>query len=70
MTKLLEETISRLRELPEDVQDMAARQLLRQLEEEPEAGDLEAVQAGRRDFENGDFQTLDQWRHDMGLGNR
>jgi hypothetical protein len=33
-------------------------------------GDREAAEAGREDFTRGDFVTLDQWRHDMGLGDR
>lgn len=35
MTNLLEEAIIRLRGLPEDTQDAAARTIIRQLEEEP-----------------------------------
>jgi PHD/YefM family antitoxin component YafN of YafNO toxin-antitoxin module len=42
--------------------------LIRQLEEKPEPGDHEAVAEGRREFERGDFVTLDQLRHDIGLG--
>jgi predicted transcriptional regulator len=70
MTKLLEEAIQRLRQLPEPMQDSAARALMRQLEEEPEPGDFEAIAEGRRDFERGDFVTLEQWRHEMGLTDR
>lgn len=70
MTKLLEEAIDRLRQLPEPMQDTAARVVINQLEEELEPGDLEAVEAGLRDYQRGDFVTLDQWRHDMGLGDR
>jgi len=70
MTKLLEEAIQRLRQLPATMQDSAARAVIVQLEEEPEAGDREAIAEGRREFERGDFVTLDQLRHDMGLGNR
>src|SRR5687768_14739181 len=65
MTKLLEEAIGRLRQLPENMQDMAARQLIRQLEEEPEAGDRDAVEEGRRAYKAGEFITLDQWKHGM-----
>ena len=36
MTKLLDEAIDRLRQLPEGMQDAAARALITQLEEEPE----------------------------------
>jgi len=70
MTKLLDEAIDRLRQLPETMQDSAARALILQLEEEPEAGDRDAVAAGRGDFQRGDFVTLDHLRHDMGLGDR
>ena len=70
MTKLLDEAIARLRQLPATVQDNAARALILQLEEEPEPGDREAIAAGRRDFQRGDFVSLDQFRHEMGLGDR
>jgi hypothetical protein len=66
MTKLLEEAIDRLRRLPTPMQDSAARAVILQLEEEPEPGDLEAIEEGRREFERGDFVTLDQLRHEMG----
>jgi hypothetical protein len=68
MTELLDKAIERLRQLPPTMQDSAARALIRQLEEEPEAGDHEAVAEGRREFQRGDFLTLDQLRHDMGIG--
>lgn len=70
MTKLLEEAIEKLRHLPPSMQDSAARALIMQLEEEPEPGDREAVARGRRDFEGGNFVTLEQWRHEMGLTDR
>lgn len=59
-----------IRELPEDLQDAVARAVMMQLEEEPEPGDAEAIAEGRRDFERGDFVTLDQLRHEMVLGDR
>lgn len=62
MTKLLDEAIERLRQLPAPMQDSAARALIRQLEEEPEAGDREAVAEGRRELQRDDFVTLDQLR--------
>ena len=43
MTKLLDEAIHRLRQLPAPLQDSAARAVILQLEEEPEPGDREAV---------------------------
>lgn len=70
MTKLLEEAIHRLRQLPEAMQDDAARAVIQQLEEEPEPGDREAVTQGLAEYQRGEFITHDQWRHDMGLGDR
>jgi hypothetical protein len=43
MTDLLQQAIRRLRELPPDAQDSAARALMQQLEEELEPGDREAI---------------------------
>jgi len=68
MTKLLQQAIERLRRLPPDVQDTAALSLIRQLEEEPEQGDREAIKEGREAFDRGDFVSLKEWRHEMGLG--
>jgi hypothetical protein len=70
MTKLLEEAIDRLRRLPAAMQDTAARAVIRQFEEEPEAGDREAIAQGRAEFRRGEFVTLDQLRHEMGPGDR
>jgi len=70
MTKLLELAIQRLRQLPEDIQDSAARVLISQLDEEPEVGDHEAIESGRRDFQAGRFTSLKDWRNEMGLGDR
>ncbi len=67
MTKLLKEAIDRLRQLPPSVQDNAARALITQLEEEPEPADVAAIAEGQRAYERGEFISLDQWRHDMGL---
>lgn len=69
MSKLLEEAISRLRALPKPMQDSAARQLIRQMEEEPEPSDYKAIAEGREALKRGDFVSLDEWRHDVGLGN-
>jgi predicted transcriptional regulator len=70
MTKLLEQTIERLRHLSENLQDSAARALISQLGEEPEPGDLEDIKKGREDFARGDFVTLEEWQHEMGLSDR
>ena len=66
MTKLLEHAIKMLRELPESMQDSAARAVIRQLEEEPEPGDLDAVAAGWDDYRAGRFVTLDELMRDLG----
>jgi len=68
MTKLLEAAIQRLRQLPDDMQDTAARALMAQLEEEPEPGELELIAEGRAAFARGEFSTLEDWRNEMGLG--
>lgn len=70
MTKLLKEAIERLRQLPEEMQDSAARAVMSRLEEEPEPGDLEAIEQGWKEFERGEFVTLEEWRNEMGLGDR
>jgi hypothetical protein len=70
MTKLLEHAIKMLRELPEPMQDSAARAVIQKLEEEPELGDLEAIAEGWEEYKRGDFVTLDQLRHEMGPGHR
>jgi hypothetical protein len=59
MTELLEEAIDLLRRLPAPMQDSAARAVILQLAEEPEPGDLEAIEQGRREFARGDFVTFD-----------
>jgi hypothetical protein len=68
MTKLLEEAIAHLRQLPADMQDSAARVLISQFEEEPEPGDLDAIAESRAAFDRGDFTTLKEWRNEVGLG--
>lgn len=70
MTKLLEQAIRQLRQLPEQMQDSAARAVLLQLEEEPEPGDLEAIGEGRAQIERGEFITLGQLEHDLGSDSR
>jgi predicted transcriptional regulator len=66
VTKLLEQAIKRLHQLPEEMQDSAARAVMLQLEEEPEPGDLEAIAEGRAQIERGEFITLEQLEHDLG----
>jgi hypothetical protein len=70
VTKLLEQAIKRLRQLPEQMQDSAARALMQQLEEEPEPGDVEAIAEGRAQIERGEFIALEQLEHDLGSDSR
>jgi hypothetical protein len=70
MTKLLEEAIQKVRALPENEQDMAAAELLGYLAEFPTAEERVAIARGRREYDRGEFVSLDQWRHDMGLSSR
>jgi hypothetical protein len=70
MTKLLDEAFDRLRELPEEMQEAAARTIIHTLAEEPERGDLTMIEEARRELATGEFSTHHQWRHEMGLGDR
>lgn len=70
MTRLLDEAIARLRQLPYNVQDAAATAILLQLEEEPDHRDTDAIKRGRSEIERGEFISLEQWRHDMGGSHR
>jgi hypothetical protein len=70
MTKLLDQAIRHLRQLPDDMQDTAARALIAQLEEEPEPGELEAIKEGREAFARGEYVTLTELRNELGLSDR
>ena len=67
MTKLFEEAISKLRELPEDIQDTAAVALMHYVDEISSLSERTEIAEGRTAFERGAVVSLDQWRHDMGL---
>jgi hypothetical protein len=68
MSKLLERAIAKVRELPEEEQDMAAAELIGYLAEFPTSEERSAIAEGRRAYARREFVTLDQWRHDMELG--
>lgn len=70
MTKLLEEAIERVRELPERDQDIAAAELMGVLADFPTSEERAAIAQGRTEYARGDFITHEQWRHEMGLGDR
>jgi hypothetical protein len=67
MTKLLEKAIEGIRELPDDMQDKAARQLIQYVEEATDE-ERAAITEGRRAYQRGEFVSLDQWKHEMGIG--
>jgi hypothetical protein len=67
MSKLLEQAIEKVRELPEHEQDMAAAELLGYLADFPSADERIAIAKGRSAYARGEFVALDQWRHDMEL---
>jgi hemerythrin-like domain-containing protein len=56
MTKLLEQAFAQLRELPEDFQDKAARQLI-QYVDEISTGEHLSVEEGRRAYHRGESNT-------------
>jgi hypothetical protein len=67
MTKLLEQAVAQLRELPEGFQDKAAQQLIRYVDE-VSTDEGPAIEESRQAYQQGEFTSLDQWRHEMGLG--
>ena len=67
MSKLLDHAIEKARELPEGDQDIAAAELLGVLADFPTPDERVAIARGWAAYENGDFVTVDQWRHEMGL---
>jgi len=67
MSTLLEKAIEKARELPEADQDIAAAELLGVLSDFPTPEERAAIAEGRAEYARGEFVTLDQWRHEMGL---
>jgi hypothetical protein len=70
MSTLLDKAIEKARELPEADQDIAAAELLGVLSEFPTPAERAAIARGRIAYEQGDFVTLGQLRHEMGADNR
>lgn len=70
MTKLLKEAIAKVRDLPDDAQEMAAEVLIRYVDEMPTLDEGAAIAGGTRVFERKDFIPLDQWRHDVRIRNK
>lgn len=70
MTTLLDKAIEKARKLPEADQDIAAAELLGVLSDFPTPEERAAIARGRAAFEQGEFVTLDQLRHEMGIADR
>jgi DNA topoisomerase IB len=67
MTKLLEQAVAQLRELPEGFQDKAARQLIQYVDQISTDERLD-IEEGQEAYRQGKFTSLAQWRNEMGLG--
>jgi len=70
VTRSMRCSTGRLRGLPEPMHDRAARAVIMRLEEQPKPADIDAIEAGRRDFADGSYEPLDHVRHAMGHGDR
>ena len=66
MTKLLEEAVAQLRDLPEGLQDKAARHLI-QFVDEVATDERPELEEGQQAYQRGEFISLAQWRNDMGI---
>jgi hypothetical protein len=67
MTKLMEQVIELLRQIPEREQDELAADLVELLEEYPTQDELTDIKEGEEALARGEFITLEQWRHEMGF---
>ena len=65
MSKLLKQAMAMMRELPDDVQDTAVRQLMQYVDQISTLSDRDTVAEGRDAFERGEFISLDQWMHEQ-----
>jgi hypothetical protein len=68
MTKLLEQAIAQIRELPEDQQDAVAANLITLLDETLTADEERELKDSRQAYGRGEYRPYDQIRHEMGLG--
>lgn len=67
MSTLLDKAIEKARELPEADQDIAAAELLGVLSDFPTPEERIAIADGRAAYDRGEYVTLDQMRHEMGI---
>ncbi len=70
MSKMLERAIEKILQQPEEVQDLAAEQLMVYVDQIPTLRDRVALSEGQEAYRRGEFISLDQWRHDLELGDR
>ena len=63
----MEQVIALLRRIPESEQDELAVDVAELLEEYPTQEELDDIKEGEDAVARGDFITLEQWRHEMGL---
>jgi hypothetical protein len=70
MTTLMEQVIQLLRRVPEAQQDQLAGEVSELLEEFPMKDELAAIREGEEALSRGDFITLEQWQHEMGLDSK
>jgi len=68
MSKLLQQAIDKIRELPEDEQDMAATEIFAIIADFATTDERAAIVAGRKAYDNGEVVSLEKWQHDMEVG--
>jgi len=67
MTKLLEQAIAQVRELPEEQQDAVAANLINLIDDRLTEDEERELTVSRREYERGDFRPYDDLRHELGL---
>ena len=67
MSQRLERAIAKMRKLPDDLQDTAAKHVLEYVDQAPSASERISIEEAREAYANGDFLTLSTWKRDVGL---
>ena len=68
MTKLLEEAIAQIRQLPEDQQDAVATNLMNLLDETLTKDEVWELTESLQAYERGEYRPYSELRHELGLG--
>jgi hypothetical protein len=68
MTKLLEQAIAQIRELPEDQQDAVAANLINLMDETLTGDEERELIESRQAYGRGEYRPYKQMRHELGLG--